>query len=281
MNVRRRCVNNDCAKNCGWKIVETDNEYVRNRKRCDEPVKPCCYQNNDNDYQGNDCQVYDPCNRNNNRNLQRTLVSVINPTGSILEIPVEFAPVPFAARATNAQIGVQQVIGNTIALTGWSDVIPDILDAFDNITGTYTAPEAGDYEFNLQLNFRTSVPLTVNDAGTNIPIVEIFDAASGLPIVGGSVNLPTATVQFTIPPLASGELPIEIETTSILSNGQVILNAIIPLTAGQQVRIRISSNGLVYNPIQEIVASPAFINFNPPASPTRLTIQKNQEYSSC
>nr|AEX62490.1 hypothetical protein mv_L285 [Moumouvirus Monve] len=269
MNVRRRCVNNDCAKNCGWKIVETDNEYVRNRKRCDEPVRPCRCPENDNQ---DDCQVYDPCNRNNNRNLQRTLVSVINPTGSILEIPVEFAPAPFAARV--AQIGVQQVIGNSVVLTGWSDVVPDILDAFDNITGTYTAPEAGDYEFNLQLNFRTSVPLTVNDAGTNIPIVEIFDVASGLVIANGAVNLPTATVQFTIPPLASGELPIEIETTSILSNGQVILNAIIPLATGQQVRIRINSNGLVYNPIQEIVASPAFINFNPPGAPTRLTIQK-------
>ncbi|QGR54174.1 hypothetical protein [Moumouvirus maliensis] len=268
MNVRRRCVNNDCAKNCGWKIVESDNEYVRNRRRHDEPVRPCHCNDNDNEE-----QVFDPCNRNNNRNLQRTLVSVTNPTGSILEIPVEFGPVTFAARA-NAQVNALQVIGNSVVLTGWSDAVPDILDAFDNITGTYTAPESGDYEFELVANFRTSVPLTVNDLGTNIPILEIFDVASGLPLVGGAVNLPTATVQFTIPPISSGELPIEIETTSVLSNGQVVLTAIITLVAGQQVRVRANSNGLVYNPLQEIVASPAFINFNPVGAPTKLTIQK-------
>ncbi|AEQ33341.1 hypothetical protein [Acanthamoeba polyphaga mimivirus] len=262
MSVRKRCVINDCSKNCGWKIVESDSEYVRSHKHHESPRSHC---NDDHDH----ChEVFDPCNRNNNRNFQRTLISVINPTNSILEIPIEFTNT-FAARA----IGVQQVIGNTVNISGWSDTLPDILDAFDNTTGIYTAPENGDYEFNLILNFKTSVPLTVNDAGTNIPIVEIYDVASGSTLAGGSILLPTSNIQITIPPIASGELPIEIEATNVLGSGQVVLTAIIPLVAGQQVRVRANSNGMVYNPIQEII-EPAFIDFNPNNSASRLTIQK-------
>nr|WBF70525.1 hypothetical protein [Megavirus caiporensis] len=262
MSVRKRCVINDCAKNCGWKIVESDPECVRNHKHHESPRT---HHNEDHDH----ChEVFDPCNRNNSRNFQRTLISVINPTNSVLEIPIEFTNA-FTTRAVN----IQQVIGNTVNISGWSDTLPDILDAFDNTTGIYTAPENGDYEFNLILNFKTSVPLTVNDAGTNVPIVEIYDVASGSTLAGGSILLPTSNIQITIPPIASGELPIEIEATNVLGSGQVVLTAIIPLVAGQQVRVRANSNGMVYNPIQEII-EPAFIDFNPNSSASRLTIQK-------
>ena len=189
-----------------------------------------------------------------------TLVSVKNPDTE-LSIPEE---VPIAATQ-----------GPNICtdLTGWTDIVPDALNAFDNATGTFTAPEDGDYQVSLVVNFKTSVSIPIPIPGIEVPYVEIYDPDNNPEHVLSS-NFPVAFVIVQNP--STGEPALNI--ISILFIGQVIVNAVIPLRAGQRIRIRACTNGLQYIPlITELGAlqtSPAFIDFSPPNGDTTFTIYK-------
>ncbi|BCS83444.1 hypothetical protein QLL95_gp0679 [Cotonvirus japonicus] len=246
---------NDCANNkgSGWKIVQEDSVHTKHKKcHCVPEVQR---------HHNNCSQIDDPCNRN--RNLQLTYVSVINPT-TVLPIPNSDINGVFAQQAVNA-------VTNVLNLTGWSDTTADILDSFNNATGVYTAPSSGDYLFDLDLAVRTSTSLNVDPELTDVPFVELVDVATGDRLIGGFVNFPVTSTNITIPPIASGELPIEINITTLLAIGQANLNTIVSLTAGQQVVFRVSSNGLTYTPSGLIPPVSASISFAPGSF---LTIQK-------
>lgn len=197
-----------------------------------------------------------------------TLVSVANPTSELL-IPELLAPGAF---------GIQHVIGQAVDLTGWTkDLVIDALDAFDNATGTFTAPVSGDYLIAAVISYETSVPLTPDAELTNVPYIEIYDIANptGHLLTG---QLPSNSQIITIPPISSGEFPIEVIATSVTSRAQVILTAALPLIEGQQIRLRAVTNGLTYTaPIaisQVLPPLPPRIVFFTNTSDTTLTIYR-------
>ncbi len=191
-------------------------------------------------------------------NFVCTLISVKNPDTELV-IPVVL---PGVAQQQLA------VVGEAVDLAKWTDIVPDALGIFDNLTGTFTAPESGDYQIELTVNFKTSVPLPVSLNLVDVPIVEVYDIDSGNHIL--SSFLPTVSLIVPVPPQSSGEVGVDVPVASILGAGQVIINAIVPLIAGQRIRIRAVTNGLIY-PFIGVIPS---IDFSPAGVDTTLAIYK-------
>jgi len=196
-----------------------------------------------------------------------TLIAVKNPDSELI-IPEQISASTSATKSL--------VIGNTVDLTKWTDIVPDALDLFNNTTGTYTAPESGDYHIELVISFETSLPLPVSPLLNNIPSIELYDVATGEAIL--TKSFPTTHATVLIPPIGSGDAAFpEITVSSLLGKGQVIINVVIPLNEDQQIRFRAVTNGLVFNPFSILEVIPPFpprIVFNPTGSDTTLTIFK-------
>lgn len=194
-------------------------------------------------------------------NFAGTLISVRNPD-TVLTIPevliTALIPTP--------------VVGVTADLINWSDIVVDALNVFDNTTGTFTAPETGDYHIISVTNYQSSVPLYPDSDLTNVPLMQIYDAVTGIVLLAST--FPTLNIVIPVPPMSSGELPLEIPVTSILSRAQVVIDAVVPLTAGQTVRLRAVSNGLEYNPPIILPPPVPTIDFSPVGVDTTLTIYK-------
>lgn len=298
MSAKVRCPDfiycNDCANKgkSQWKLVDSKSEEAEwyNTKK-HHTCNPC-KKNNDKHHDKNDDHDKYSENENyqyNNKKEQNrcgkwskkcckgdgginvcTLISVKNPTSELIipeEVPTPSAVVP------------HQVIGETVDLTGWTDIVPDALNLFNNATGTYTAPETGDYQVTLVVNYETSVPLNAAPTLNDVPIVQIYDVENPNERILGS-QFPTINILIVIPPISSGELPIEIVQVTIIAKAQVNINAVIPLVAGQQIRARAISNGLIYfpiipiTPLQIIPPLPPRIDFSPDGVDTTLTIYK-------
>lgn len=262
MSVNRRLVYcNDCrGKENPWKIVEvaSDDAYWYNIKRAGcrqvRQENPChCYENSDNAVARNQC--------NEPRNNACTYISVKNPQTELI--------IPELTTSIAA-------IGTSVDLAGWTDIIVDALDSFDNITGTYVAPDNGDYQVALTVNYETSVVLNVDTALNNVPTIEVYDVDTGLRILGS--QFPTTNIVVVVPPASSTDLPVDIPVASILAKGQVIINAVIPLRENQRIRVRALTNGLVYfpaiTPLEIIPPLPARIVFDPAGVDTTLTINR-------
>lgn len=193
-----------------------------------------------------------------------TFVSVKNPR-SVLLIP-EILTGRFEAL----------VEGPFVVLFGWDDIIIDAGNDFDNPTGIYTAPQDGDYEVTLVVNYETSVPLTVDFDLANVPTIEIFDVETDLRILGS--QFPTSSIIVQIPPISSEEFPIDVPVSFIMNKAQVVISAIIPLRAGQRIGARALTNGLVYIPpmssLRVVPPLPPRIIFNPEGVDTTFTIRK-------
>lgn len=232
-----------------------DNHY-ENRFKCKpilkcKPIKcrPVCHQ---------------PCPPiHENCGLAETLISVRDPTTDIF--------------ATSPQF---------VDLTGWTDNVIDARDSFDNFTGTYTARCAGDYEVDLVLNYRTSFPVTVDTgflggAGitavnqpdpTAIPRIELYDVATGRVLAAS--QFPTDDVIIPVPAPSTGEPPIDIEVKTIVGAAAVVIDVVVPLVAGQRIRLRFNYNGLILPvPLPVPISTPVF-DLSAPGSSTDLSIKK-------
>lgn len=182
------------------------------------------------------------------------LISVRNPTTNLL-IPTILSPALF------------------VPLADWTeDLIVDINDLFDNATGIFTAPISGDYNINLVVNYETSIFVPVDQGLTTIPTIEVHDAVSGARLL--TSQFPANNVVFTI-------TTSSFIVSSLLGRAQVIINADIPLVAGQQIVVRAYINTLFIplidiNPVpaQLIPPTPPRIIFNPVGGDTTLTIQR-------
>ncbi|XWV24491.1 mg749 protein [Tupanvirus deep ocean] len=288
MSAKKRCFNycNDCVNGKSqWKIVEVDSSDAEWHKLKKEHCVPCepkpCFEK-----PVCEKEKKKPCpekkikcckgekgekgERGSAANYACTLISVKNPDSQLI---IPEAPV------TPAAILPAAIVGEAVDLTGWTDIVPDALNAFDNATGTYTAPETGDYQVSLVVNYETSVPLNVTPTLNDVPIIELYDVATDAHIVGS--QFPTINIVVTIPPFSSGEPPIDVAVVTIIAKAQVIINAVIPLVAGQRIRFRAVTNGLVYNPpigvgVQQIIPPlPPRIDFSPEnGSDTTLSIYK-------
>jgi hypothetical protein len=194
------------------------------------------------------------------------LISVKNPTNALLipDAPVTEFNVPSAALIVATD------------LIGWTDIVPDALEAFDNATGTFTAPENGDYVVTLVANYETSVPLAVDPGLINIPTLEIYDVSTSEKILASQLSAISHSVQ--IPPQSSGDLLISVPLAYLVNRSIVTISAVIPLVLGQLIRVRASANGLTIPPtvgvLQVIPALPPRIIFNPANVDTTLTIYK-------
>jgi len=207
---------------------------------------------------------YDP--RKCKNPLAATLISVRDPD-AILFIPI------IEPLANNVSV---KLVGNHVNFLNWKDLVPDVLDSFDNINGIYTVPSTGDYQIELVVNFRTSVSFPVNIDYSNLPFVQIYDVDTDNGVQAAS--LPVDHTVILIPPLDSEEPPIEITITTILGIGQVIINGVYSLIEGQRLRVRAVSNGLTFTPIEPLsiaqLPGEPFINFSPDGYDTTLAIYK-------
>jgi len=246
-----------------WKIVEQDNDWHKlnktdsnrfnaNRSYDENNSNPNCNPNCNPKQHCDEKKDHNKCHYNN---FLCTLISVKNPTTELV------IPVVLGIAAASAPI---PIIGDTVDLGGWVDLTPDALGLFDNLTGTYTVPENGDYQIELTINYETSVSLPVSILLNNVPFIEIYDIDSSDHILGS--QFPTVSLVIPIPPLSSGDIPVDVSVAALLGKGQVIINAVVPLIAGQRIRVRAVTNGLTFNPLgplEIIPALPARIVFDP------------------
>lgn len=238
MSVKQRCFIycNDCnKKENGWKIVESNEE--EDRYRPNKYYKKYCQDKNP-------CEEK-PCKNEVFPNHACTLISVKNPTTE-LKIPIPSSP------------GT-----NIVDITGWTNIVPDPLDSFDNSSGTYTVYEDGDYQIELTINYETSTAIPVDPTLVNVPSIEIYDVDTHEHILASNFS----AVSTIIPRIHS------IVVSALLSKGQVIINSVVPLKMDQQIRIRASSNGLIYDPATPPASNPRiFLSYN--GVDTTLTIFK-------
>lgn len=253
MSVKARCYSycNDSNNKNGsqWKIVEAKKSDRNKYEKIDD--KYCC----------DSCYEKDTCGLKKS-NFLCTLVSVKNPSTD-LPIPDEIIPL-----SSTSQCGDNLCID----LQGWSDVVPDALHSFDKSTGTFTAPEDGDYQISLVVNFKVSDFLSIPPPGTEIPYIEIYDPDAPCGHVLSSA-FPVTYVVVQNP--STGEPAITI--LAVLLTGQVVINGVVPLKACQRLRLRACTNGLHFVPppvIGPIPTNGATIDLAPPCFDTTFTISK-------
>lgn len=170
-----------------------------------------------------------------------------------------------------------------VDLIGWTDLIIDARDSFDNLTGTYTAHCAGDYEIETVINYRTAFPIVL-DTGvmaasvlepdtSGIPKIELYDVATGR--VLAATQFPVTDIIVPIPCCSSSsEPPIEIEIKTIVAAAFIVIDVVLSLLAGQRIRLRYNSNGLILPlPLPIPIGTPV-IDLSPPGTSTTLSIKK-------
>lgn len=246
---------------CQVKTEKSDECPKKQQKKCPKKCpKKCCQKQTIFDCEKkcpDNCKPKPicPCN-----NFASTLISVRNPQTELIipELPL-------------GNVNVNAIIGEAVDLTDWTDLVPDVFDAFNNATGIYTAPETGDYDVRLVVNYETNVPIPVSPLLVDVPIIEIYNVLDDAHILASF--FPTIVLVIPVPPPSTGEPPFDITVAAIMSKGQVVIGGIIPLTAGQQIRVRAVTNGLVYNPTG-IPPVQATIDFSPAGVDTVLTIYK-------
>lgn len=171
----------------------------------------------------------------------------------------------------------QLALSSNVDLRQWTNLIADENGLFNKLTGTYTVPVTGNYQIELTLSYETSVPLTPDFDLGNIPFIEVYDANTDERILISQLSATQFIVP--IPPQSSGDLPVEVPVSSIVSRAQVVINAIVNLELGQRIRVRASSNGLVYvipNLVPEL-PTPPFIKFFGQNADTTLAIYEIQQ----
>lgn len=254
MSTRKRhfIYSNDVTgKDNGWKVIDADEK--ENKIQIAKKIQNCYKNENSNCHKS---IKNDKCNQS----YVCTLVSVKNPD-TILVIPQILTAAP--------------VVGESVDLVQWTDIVPDALNSFDNITGTVIVPETGDYDINAVISYKTSVSIPVDISLDDVPYLEIYDVDTDAVIL--TASFPTTSIVVPVPSMSTGEPPIDVPVAYINGTGQIIFSAVVPLIAGQRLRIRAVTNGLVYvpsfSPLQEAVLN-AFIDFSPERSTTTLTIRK-------
>ncbi|AKI80359.1 hypothetical protein QJ850_gp340 [Acanthamoeba polyphaga mimivirus] len=257
MSVSRKRIDhcNDCANKSGsgWRIVNVKDVTYR-KERCEDVFKhePRCRCGcQDKHHDRHDPCVPDECSKTDK---QLTIVSAVNPTSNLI-IP---------------EAGVLPVPVNNVILNGWTLTTPDLLNSFNPATGVFTATESGDFEINLVLSFKSSASLSAAANLSNVPLVSIIDAATGLPFYEAVQGFPTTSSLVDVEVPVVPPIPISVTVTSVLGVGQVVLNLIVSLSAGQQVEILVSSNGLSHIP-SSFPIGPATFTFN---TGTSLIIKK-------
>ena len=173
-----------------------------------------------------------------------------------------------------------------VDLTGWTDLIIDAKDSFENESGTYTVRCSGDYEISLVVNYRTAFPILLdvvppdgarigepdNNPLTRVPRVELYDVFTDKPLIASQFPV-VHIIAFCQSPITS-EPPCEIEVRALLEAGQVIINTVVPLVCGQRIRFRVVQNGIEFPVILPIPISTPVIDLSPPANTTTLSIKK-------
>lgn len=246
---------NDCKGRPNFGLVNKSPEPVRNTHKTIAQLHS--HHEHEHEY------THKKCNPHRHNNSACGMVSVKNPTTELLIPELLIQNISNAAHVS-------------VTLKNWSDVIIDASDSFDNSNGLYTTPENGDYEFNLVVNYETSVPLQVSPTLNDVPSVQLYNWNTGEPIIEST--LPASNMVFQVPPPSSGEPPVDISVSNLLGKAQAVISVIVPLEQGQQVGVRVNSNGLTYLPplvLSEVFPQlPARIVFSPERGDTTLTIKK-------
>jgi hypothetical protein len=255
----------------GCRDRSRDRSRSRSRSRCHEKKKHChkkkkchCNKNFEKCCVGDKGDKGDKGEKGEKGNNHVCTLISVKDTTSVLLIPE--APIGLT---------VPSIVGPSVDLTNWTDIVPDVLDVFDNVSGTYTAPEDGDYVVAVVVNYETSVFLPTDIGLTNVPTIEVYDVDTGNRILGS--QLTAASIVIPIPPLSSGEPIIDVPLAFIVNRAVVTIDAVIPLVLGQRIRVRALTNGLVYSSIvalQAITPNPPRIIFDPDGVDTTLTIYK-------
>jgi len=169
-----------------------------------------------------------------------------------------------------------------VPIEGWTDIFANN-EAFDRSTGIYTALFPGEYEIDLVLNYQTLVPLNIISSDINIPNatvlgidnplqrpkIELYKPCTGDVIV--STTFPIFHDIIIIPPIATDEMPIEVEVNVILERAAIPLHTIVHLDQFEKIGLRYNSSG------SQFVLPPEatkLINFSPDGDTSTLSIKR-------
>lgn len=262
MNTKSRCYSqcSDCpnGKPSGWRLVESNCHDAEMYKLRNEKLVPCVPMTEERPQQPVICCKGQKGDKGTC--CSSLLLSVKNPQTTV-DIP---DLTMFAVTSDDST-----------DLTNWSTIITDQFNSFNNTTGTFTVPQSGNYNVDLVVNYMINMPVTVNPSLDDVPIMEVYDVATGNKIVASTFPAVSLNIPMYGPTTSSGEVSssgepiIDINIASVLSLAQVIINVSIPLTANQQVRVRVNLNGLTF-----FAMEPATIDFSPDNLDTTLTIFK-------
>lgn len=147
--------------------------------------------------------------------------------------------------------------------------------AFNRNTGVITIKESGDYQFRLVVNFFNPYFIKIDINNDEIPYIELINTADPTNRLLASM-FPVSTV--VIPPPSSTTENGTIETY-LAYTGQIVLDSLLSVVAGQQLVFRACSNGLQYVPPQVdnppvVPAVGAEISLAPTNGDTTLTFYK-------
>ena len=202
--------------------------------------------------------------KDNKCNLADTLVSIRDPTSNIFVTSTEF-----------------------INLVGWSDLVVDVNNSFDNKNGIYTVLCDGDYEVSLVVNYSTAFPITLdtppytksydgneidNSFFNRVPHIELYDVCTGKVLLAS--QFPVVHSIITCPCPITGEPPVEIELRSLLGSGAVIINGVLSLQKCQKLRFRAVLNGLEFPVPAPIPPNIPAISLSAPDSSTTASFKK-------
>lgn len=148
-------------------------------------------------------------------------------------------------------VATNTTVNTPVTIRGWTLNTADVTRSFNTSTGIFTAPSAGDYQADLVLSYvineRVVRGLTGPAAAGNIPYLELYDVNN---------NARITAVSF--------------RTFSRI--GQLTLNRIVKLKAGQKIAFRFVPNGIVIGPDTNTTAT--VVAFDAPLHNTTLSIIK-------
>ena len=194
-----------------------------------------------------------------------TYLAVKNPTTQII-IPVD-TPTP-----GSAQLKIQADSDYT-QLANWTPIVNFDPALFNLVTGTFTVPSTGDYIISLVVNYRTTNAIPVLNDLSNLPTIEVCDLNTTSHLIGS--HFPVSRI--VIPPIST--LDPGTDVSYILVAGQVIIDTLFSLVAGQQIGICFHPNGLITEVANSDFASvlqvtDTIMSFAFPNADTTLTISR-------
>jgi hypothetical protein len=227
---------------------------------------PCCGLSNNNCV-NNHCS--DPTAPGCPRSfIGRTIISVRNPN-VVLVIP----PEPLAPRFGGSRLDMlaRPCLGPDVSvdLVDWTKNFDTLIANFNNVTGIYTAVEPGFYNIKCAISYHLERIVPIPEDIEETPILELYDVVTGARFKELAAQVPYISLNYEIPNPDSSLPPFEMNTGSLVNNGQLVIDTVVALKFGDRLRFRVRSNCVTSGD-----SSPTTMFLSPTNTDSTLTIYK-------